>query len=53
MSYVFSHPYQLDKLIAILGLLSGIFHFYSNFKRILCKQTVENLIRRCVMLHLI
>ena len=23
------------------GLLGGIFHFYSNFKRALCKQTVE------------
>ena len=23
------------------GLLGGIFHFYSNFKRTLCKQTVE------------
>ena len=23
------------------GLLSGIFHFYSNFKRAFCKQTVE------------
>ena len=23
------------------GLLGGIFHFYSNFKRAFCKQTVE------------
>ena len=30
----------------ILGLLEGIFHLYSNFKRNLWKQTVENLIRR-------
>ena len=30
----------------ILGLLGGIFHFYSNFKRNFCKQTVKNLIRR-------
>ena len=30
----------------ILGLLGRIFHFYSNFKRNFCKQTVENLIRR-------
>ena len=29
----------------ILGLLGGIFHFYSNFDRTFCKQTVENLIR--------
>ena len=27
----------------ILGLLGGIFHFYSNFKRNFCKRTVENL----------
>ena len=36
--------------IPILGLLGGIFHFYSNFKRNLCLQTVENLIRRRVLL---
>ena len=29
----------------ILGLLDGIFHFYSNLKRNFCKQTVESLIR--------
>ena len=28
------------------GLLGGILHFYSNFNRPFCKQTVENLIRR-------
>ena len=28
----------------ILGLLSGIFHFYSHFKRHFCKQTVKTLI---------
>ena len=37
----------------ILGLLDGIFHFYSNFKRHFCKQTVENLIRRPVLRRLI
>ena len=26
----------------ILGLLGGIFHFYSNFKRTFCKRTVKN-----------
>ena len=31
----------------ILGLLGGIFHFYSNFNRTFCKQTVETLIRHC------
>ena len=33
-----------------LGLLGGIFHFYSNFKKHFCKQTVENLIR-CLVLR--
>ena len=36
-----------------LGLLDGLFHFYSNFKRNLYLQTVENLIRRSVLLRLI
>ena len=31
-------------LFIILGLLGGIFHFYSNFKRNFCQQTVENVI---------
>ena len=44
MANVFSHRYQLDESITNLGLLGGIFHFYSNFKRNFCKQTVENLI---------
>ena len=30
----------------IFGLLGGIFHFYSKFKRNFCLQTVEKLIRR-------
>ena len=33
----------------VLGLLGGIFHFCSNFKRNFCKQTVENLIRRRIL----
>ena len=37
----------------ILGLLSGIFHFYINFKRNPFKQTVENLVRRRFMRRLI
>ena len=37
----------------ISGLLGGIFHFYSNFKRNVCKQTVENLIRHHILLRLI
>ena len=35
-------------------MLGGIFHFYSSFNRKLCKQTVETLIRRRIILwHLI
>ena len=37
----------------VLGLLGGIFHFFSNFKRNFCKQTVENMIRRHTLWHLI
>ena len=37
----------------ILELLGGIFHFYSNFKRKFCLQTVENLIRRHILRRLI
>ena len=37
----------------ILGLLGGIFHFYSNFKRNFCKQIEENLIRHCILRCLI
>ena len=33
----------------ILGLLGGILHFCSNFKRNFCKLTVENLIRRRIL----
>ena len=44
MPYGFSHLYQLDESISNLGLFGGIFHFYSNFDRTFCKETVENLI---------
>ena len=30
-------------LFQLYGLFDGIFHFYSNFNRKLCKQTVESL----------
>ena len=54
MPNVFSHDYQLDEsLFPILGLFGGIFHFYSNFKRDFCQQTVENLIRRRVLRRLV
>ena len=48
-----SRPYQLDEFISNLGLLGSIFHFHSNFKKNVCKQTGENLIRRRVLWHLI
>ena len=31
------------------GMLGGIFHIYSHFNRTLCKQTVETLIRSCIL----
>ena len=34
-------------------MLGGIFHFYSNFNTTFCKQTVETLIRRCIVRRLI
>ena len=34
------------------GLLGGSFNFYSNFDKTFCKQTVEILIRRCIMQRL-
>ena len=40
-------------LFQILGVLSGIFHFYSKVHRIFCRQTVETLIRHCVLRRLI
>ena len=37
----------------ILGLLGGMFHFYSNFKSNFCEQTVENLIRCHILRRLV
>ena len=34
-----------------LGLLGGIVHFYSNYKRNFCKQTVESLAASDLVLH--
>ena len=42
---------NLTSLFPILGLLGGIFHFYSNFKRNLSKQIVDNLIRRRILVN--
>ena len=49
MPNVFSNPYQMDESISNFRVLGGIFHFYSNFKRNFCLQTVEILIRRHVL----
>ena len=37
----------------VQGLLGGNFRFYSKFERQFCRQTVETLIRRSVLLRLI
>ena len=34
-------------------MLGCIFHFYKSFNRTFCKQTVENLVRRRILRHLI
>ena len=39
MQNVFSILINWMSPFPILGLLAGVFHFYSNFKRNLCKQT--------------
>ena len=52
-SHNMTHLSQMEFLTLIswtisftfLGLLGGIFHFYSNFNSTFCKQTVETLIR--------
>ena len=45
-----SYPYLYDEAIGVLG---GIFHFYSNCDRKLCKQKVETPISRRVLQRLI
>ena len=41
-----SKSYQSDHSISVLRVAGCVFfHFYSNFNRIFCKQTVETLIR--------
>ena len=37
----------------VLGVSGGIFHFYSNFNRIFCKQKLETLIRQYFLRRLI
>ena len=31
----------MDQFISILRVVGGIFHFYSNFNRTFCKQTMD------------
>ena len=45
-----SHYNNFEQLILMLGVLGGIFLFFPNFKRRLCKQTVKLL---CIMWCLI
>ena len=54
----FSHmdfpiPINWTSPFMFLGLLGGIFHFYSKLKRTFCMQTEETLNRCCVLWHLI
>ena len=48
-------PISIDRtsLFQMLGVLGGIFHFYSNLNRTFCKQTVVTLIRRHILWRLI
>ena len=48
-------PISIDRtsLFQILGVLSGITHFYSKVHRVLCRQSVETQIRRRILRHLI
>ena len=48
-----SHRYQLEHSISLLRDVGGIFHFYSNFNRTFCNQTVETLIRRRILRRLV
>ena len=40
-------------LFQILGVLGGIFNFYSNSNRTFCEKTVKTLIRRRILRRLI
>ena len=48
MPNVFSHPYQLEESISNFRVVGWYFSFLFIFSRNFCKQTVDNLIRRCV-----
>ena len=45
-----SYSYPLDQSISVLRVVGWYFSFYSNFNRTFCKQTVETLIRRRVLI---
>ena len=49
----FSHLYQLDEFISNFRVIRWYFRLYSNCKRILCKQTLETLIRCRILRRLI
>ena len=50
----FSYLYRkVESISNFMGVLVGIFHFYSKSHRIFCKQTVETLIRRRVMRRMV
>ena len=51
----FPQSYQTEQFISVLRVAGCYFSFYSNFNRTFCrpKQTVETLIRRRVLRHLI
>ena len=48
-----SHCDQLEQSISVWRGVRCFFHFYSSFNRKSCKQTVETLIRRRILWHLI
>ena len=48
-----SHCYQLEQSIFVSIDVGWYFSFYSNFNRTFCKQTVETMIRRRILWHLV
>ena len=48
-----SHSSPMDQSISVLRIVSGMFLFDWNFKTTFCVQTVDTLIRRCVLRRLI
>ena len=48
-----SHRYQLEQSISVLRGVTWYFSFFIQVNRKLCKQTVETLIRRRILWHLV